>query len=200
MRLAHEAAACYDLGRAAEVKRRLDAFAVAVADAGDRVALEDLRGRDGVARLLNYTKGRLFERPYVDLFDLAQRAARDERFDPTVRAAATELATATDAFVLSSFGMHGLKGFQPGRHGVFLVFPDGDAVESGQSRRAWERVSWYTPLPAQDDGAPYGDWAFLADGAIPDNGEVETWFELLDSWYDRPTSDGDPGGVNGYLP
>ena len=52
------------------------------------------------------------------------------------------------------------------------------------------------PLEAQDEKAPYGRWAFLADGATEGNGVVENWFELLDSWFDQdPKAD---GGLNRY--
>ena len=57
-------------------------------------------------------------------------------------------------------------------------------------------LCWYTPLEAGDELAPYGRWAFLADGATPGNGKVENWFELLDSWFDDP--DFGPGGYNRY--
>lgn len=54
----------------------------------------------------------------------------------------------------------------------------------------------YTRLEREEEGAPYGRWSFLADGATPDDGEVENWFELMDSWFDDTTSD--PGGYNRY--
>jgi len=34
------------------------------------------------------------------------------------------------------------------------------------------------------------------DGATTGNGEVENWFELLDSWFDDTS--GDAGGLNGH--
>jgi hypothetical protein len=65
------------------------------------------------------------------------------------------------------------------------------------SSRVWSRFGWYTPLACDGGDGPYGRWAFLADGATPDNGQVETWFELLDCWFDDTSSD--PGGSNGYV-
>jgi clostripain len=91
--------------------------------------------------------------------------------------------------------MRALAGFEPGKSGVFLVFPDGDPPSSG-APSAWKRFLWYTPHAGDDVGAPYGRWAFLADGATEGNGVVENWFELLDSWYDPESTR--PGGVNGY--
>jgi hypothetical protein len=38
-------------------------------------------------------------------------------------------------------------------------------------------------------------WCF--DGAIPGNGAVENWFELMDAWFDDPKGM-HSGGANGY--
>ena len=105
---------------------------------------------------------------------------------------------AVDRFTVASFGMDGLAGFEPGKNGAFIVFPDGDAPAQGLlgSTRQWQRCGWSTPLEARDEKAPYGRWAFLADGATAENGVVENWFELLDSWFDDVSKD--PAGLNGY--
>jgi clostripain len=58
-------------------------------------------------------------------------------------------------------------------------------------------MDWYTPLRGRGEGAPYGHWSFLADGATPDDGEIDNWFELLDCWFDDTSED--PGGFNGYV-
>lgn len=192
----HEAAGCFDLRTAADVKRALDAFAAAVARTDGRAALEALRGPDRECRMLNYVGGRLGSLPYVDLYDLCARAAQSEALAEQARAAAAKARDAVDRFVLASFGMDGLAGFQPGRSGVYVVFPDGTAKALTRAGfgRVWDLMDWYTPLES-DGGEPYGRWSFLADGATPGNGVVETWFELLDSWYDEPD---EAGGRNGY--
>jgi clostripain len=185
-RIGHEAAACYDLTKAAAVKRALDAFAVEASLCDAREVLEELRG-SGEFAAMNYVRGRFGERPYVDATALLDLARECEDLSEAARAAAGEARAAVDALVTASFGMPGYEGFVQGENGIFLVFPDA---------QAWPNLHWYTPLAAREDGAPYGRWSFLKDGATPGNGVVENWFELLDSWYDDTS--GDPAGSNGY--
>ncbi len=185
----YEAAACFDLRRAEEVKTAVDALAAALARSDSKRAFLALRepGPDGHA--LNYMRGGFL----VDLHDLCARAARCEELAEDARKAALDACMAVDRFVIASFGMDGYPGFEPGVNGVAIVLPVGDERDGNGVR--WKRFTWYTPLAAQGSGAPYGRWGFL-DGGTADDGRVETWFELLDSWFDDPA---DPsGGPNGY--
>lgn len=192
-----ESAACYDLTKTAAAKRAIDELAMALADTDAKQAFEALRDGEG-DRVMNYTGDEFDARPYVDAYALLSRAAASEDLHERARAAAAVARDAIDDVVVASFGMEGHEGFVDGKHGIFLVFPDGDAEESGPfgTTRNWGRFAWYTPLDADGPDRPYGRWAFLLDGATPGNGEVDTWFELLDAWYDD-TSDG-PEGLNRY--
>jgi len=197
-RVAFEAAACYDLTRAEAAKQAIDALAVALHDADAKEVFEGLRGPAHACEVMNYMRGQLGTRPYVDAYDLFQRAAGCEELSTEVRQAAAAARDAIDALVVASFGMEGLPGFEQGKHGIFLVFPAGDAMGQGRlgTTRIWNEMGWYTPLEADDELAPYGRWAFCADGAEPGNGAVENWFELLDCWYDDVSAS--PAGVNRY--
>jgi len=194
----HEAAACYDLRLAEDAKHAVDRWARILWKTDAKETLEGLR--DGDAKtppVLNYVRDNFGSRPYVDAYALAERAAACEELAPQAREAAREVMAALDALVLGSFGMDELVGFTPGRHGIFLVFPDGDAEwVTPRSDRLWQELGWYTPLEGGHEGAPYGRWAFLADGAEPENGAVENWFELLDAWFDDTSES--PGGLNRY--
>ena len=207
--LMHEAAGCYDLAVAADVKKAVDAFAVALAgkdeaarDASKKAMLA-LRvpdpGGNGGGRTIDYAGGELEYAPNFDLHDLCARAAASEALSKEARAAATKVCEAVDLFMLASLGMKGLEGFQDGKSGVYIVFPDGDAEVkqlSGFPQKLWARFRWYSPLDPEKEKDPYGRWAFLKDGATPDNGIVENWYELLDAWFDAdPKGD---GGTNGY--
>lgn len=207
-RAAHEAAASYDLSQVGAVKEAVDGFAKAMAAAGApaRAALETLRDgtRDDAgavvcAPVLNYVDGEFAgERAFVDLYALLERAAACAGLPETVRTAAGAAMTATDEFVLASFGMPGLAGFEPGRNGAFLHFPAGAAraIRGTLGQRAWASSRWYSPLPHRDDrGVLLGDWAWCRDGATRDDGVADNWFELLDAWYDDGGGD---GGVNGW--
>jgi len=195
-----ESAACMDLALAAEVKQKVDALAVALARAGAKDAFEDVRGPSLDGKTLDFAGGEVEQLPYYDLFQLCDRAAFSQKLDGETRKAARAAADTVDRFVLASFGMDGLEleGFEDGKSGVFIVFPAGDetAIVGLGKKTLWSRFFWYTPLELKEKNAPYGRWAFLADGAKSGNGVVENWFELLDSWFD-PDPDG-KGGVNGY--
>ncbi len=207
--LAREAAGCYDLAAAADVKKAVDAFAVALAGkdeaarAASKKAMLAVRGpgpagKNG-GKTIDYCGGELEHAPYFDLYHLCARAAASDALSKEARAAAKTACSAVDRFVLASFGMKGLEGFEDGKCGVFIVFPDGDAQVKGMlggTQPLWSRFRWYSPLEAEKKTDPYGMWAFLRDGATPGNGVVENWFELLDAWFD-PDPKGN-GGINGY--
>lgn len=187
---AHESAGAFDLRRMDAVKRAFDALAVELARGGKREAFLEMRGPGPIGSAVNYSEGG----PYVDAYDLCRRIATCDVFDEVARAAAERAADALDACVIASFGMDGLEGFESGRSGLFLVVPRADAPGSGE---VWRNFAWYTPKPGPGRGV-HGRWSFLGDHAVEGNGKVETWFELLDLWYDDP--DAGPGGINGYAP
>ena len=183
-RASREAAACYDLREVAAVKVALDELAVALAASDSREVFLEMRGPGPIGDAINYTAGG----PFVDLYDLCQRAAWCDGLSDEVRAASEAMLPAVDRFVLASFGMSAYEGFEDGKHGVFVVLP-----ADGPDR--WRELAWYTPLAHAEGKSHLGRWSFLADGATPANGKVETWFELLDSWFDAAD---DEGGGNGY--
>jgi len=187
-RIQLESAACFDLTIAAQLKQEIDAMARALAQGDARESMDALRGEATDPLVMNYSGRGYPIYPYADLFDLARRIAERKELSESARQAATQVCKTMDNFVVQSFGMPGLKGFQPGKNGIFIVFPD---------QRAWQQLPGYTPLEAFEETGPYGRWAFLRDGATPDNGIVENWFELMDACYDDTS--GDPGGSNGYL-
>jgi clostripain len=190
-RVKHEAAGCYDLRRVADVKRAVDALAVALAASDSKQVFCEMRGPGPIGDAINYAGG---GGPYVDLYDLCARAAGCDALSGDVRARARDVMAATDAFMLASFGMSGYAGFEEGKHGAFIVLPMDDGP--GKTAR-WRNFRWYTPGSHEQGGKDLGGWAFLKDGATPSNGKVENWFELLDAWFDAAD---DAGGINGYRP
>lgn len=182
-RASHEAAACIDLAATANVKRAVDALAVALSAADAKATVLAARGMAESDCAINYADGG----PFVDLYDLCRRlGARDDVDQPT-REALEQVEATVDRCVLASFGMDGYRSFVPGKSGVFITLPS-----AGPGR--WRSFTWYSPL-AGDTLQTYGRWDFLADGAAPGNGVVENWFELLDDWFDESVID---GGANRY--
>ena len=167
-----ESAACYDLRKAGEVKRTVDALAVALAKSKSREALLEIRNANS-EQLISYSQ----DQSYVDLYDLCRRVAASERFAETVRAAAREVMKSVQGLIISSFGMSGYRQFDEGKNGVFIVLPSGRP-------NSWRHYRWYTPIRGSRNS--YGNWSFLKDGATPGNGIVENWYELLESWFNVP--------------
>jgi clostripain len=184
-RLRAEAVRCCDLGLAAAVKQAVDALAVELARADAREVFErDLRGPGPDGLVLNYSNGLLFQDPFVDLHDLATRAAACEALPEAAQDAAAELARAVNACITASWGGSALPRFVPGASGLAITCPAG----AGE----WARCGWYAPSEVP---GVYGRFAWCRDGATPGDGVVQNWFELLDAWFDAPPPD---RGVNDY--
>ncbi len=129
--------------------------------------LRELRkGGSGSRPVIRYSD----DGSYVDLYDLCRRVAGSERLPRQARAAAEDVMEAVTRFMIASFGMRGYGQFEAGKNGVFIVLP-----------AAKEHFRWYTPTPGVR--RHHGKWSFLRDGATPGNGVVETWFELVESWF-----------------
>jgi clostripain len=179
----HEAAGCYDLHAAGDVKKAVDELSVELARAQAKSIALELRGPGPQGTAINYSD----DHAYVDLYDLCRRIAACDRLGEPVRGAARRVMAAVERFMIASFGMSAYKGFEAGKNGVYIVLPSG-------TPGCWNRFRWYTPLAGP---GKTGRWAFLKDGATPGNGIVENWFELLDSWFDEAN---EKGGTNGYKP
>lgn len=181
-----EAIGCYDLTQVAAVKQALDALAVELARSGAKEAFAGILTSGPDDFVLNYARNRIDEVPFVDLADLCRRLAASSQLDESVRNASQIVLERTDDLVLASWGGRELPRFEPGSNGIYVVCPN---------ERNWPRCRWYSPLGVT---GVYGRLAWCQDGATHENGKVENWFELLDTWYDK---DGKAdGGANRYLP
>lgn len=196
-RVEREAWAAYDLDRVGALKQVVDALAVELADGDHRVAVGDVRGWGEDRRTLDYMYFRDPQRwvssPFFDLFDLARRLGEDPRFSESIRAQAREVARAADAVVLASVGTDRGDQFLPGQHGLYIVLPGGVPEVGGAP--VWSFFRWYHPGDQRTLRTAYGHYDWCHDGALPDNGRVENWFELLDFWLDVNDA---AGGFNGY--
>ena len=201
-RVERESWGCYDLRQAEAVKRAVDRLAVATVDGDGRRIVEGIRGwgetpspslgegrgegnRDRV-ECMNYLYPtdpmRWVMSAHFDLYDLARRVRDDVRLSQAIREAAADVARNVDAMVLASVGMDDSEGFEPGKHGLYIVFPGGVAEIGGSP--VWSFFRWYHPLDQRTLRTAFGNYDWCRDGAVPGNGRVENWFELLDAWYD----------------
>jgi clostripain len=189
----------FDLALVADAKSCVDALARRLWKDGSKTELLALRGSGLEAQTFVYVwpeRDAKLSMPFVDLAHLCERIAGNDRFSVEARALATRAAEATDLVVADSCGFAHYAGFVPGRHGLYLVFPEGD-VQTRSGRSYWEATSWYSPLRVEGQRDAYGRYGWCIDGAQPANHEVDNWFELMDAWFDIATHDA-PGGVNGY--
>ncbi len=196
-RAEQESWGCFDLTRAQAVKHAVDRLAVALHDTDAKTLAREIRGTESPAAALNYLYTgdplRWILSPHYDLYDLARRFRDDPRLSSSVREAAAAVAREVDGMVIDSFGMSGFAGFEPGRHGLFIVFPGG--VEELGGSPIWEFFRWYHPSDQRTLRTAFGNYAWCRDGATPADHRVENWFELMDAWFDVPN---EAGGVNAY--
>lgn len=71
------------------------------------------------------------------------------------------------------------------------MFDEATRAARDGKREVWRDFACYTPTAGASANA-HGRRVFLRDG------RVETWFELLDLWFDDARAD--PGGFVGYRP
>lgn len=190
----------FDLSAVANAKLCLDALARCLWKEHSKAELLALRGTGLEAKTYVYVWPEADARltmPHVDVAHLCERISRDDGFSVEARDLATRAAKAADAVVADSCGFAHYSGFVRGTHGLYVVFPEGDA-RTRDGKSYWECTSWYSPLRV--DGRPnaFGRYDWCIDGAKPANREVDNWFELMDAWFDIAT-DTSPGGVNGYI-
>jgi len=169
-----EAQGCYDLRFAGPVKQSFDALARALAQDANKAELMRLGDlSDGALNYAHTSSGIDPTLPYIDAFDLCEQLATSTSFGAAVRARAKESQAALGQLVVGSFGMQRYTNFQPGKNGVYVVLPNGDPEQ-------WRSCSWLSPTLG-DEGGPFGNYAWCRDGAQAENGEVDNWFELINS-------------------
>jgi len=189
-----EAMACLDLTRAARTKHAIDELARALAASDDaREIVASVRGAGSESTVLHYVMPEepqaWLDTPYYDAFDLARRLADEARLSDDVRSRARTLADAVDALVVASFGMQRYGDFEPGRNGVHVTFPNGE-LEDAYGSSHYRYLGWLHPGDRKNTPNAFGRYAWRRDGATSGNGVVESWFELLESWYDGEDTNG----------
>ncbi|MBC8452514.1 MAG: hypothetical protein H8D65_01500, partial [Spirochaetes bacterium] len=115
-----------------------------------------------------------------------------------IQTAAANLKTALEATIIDSWAGSSYTdtGFEPGKNGLSIFFPDGDADNANRTDDTytyWTYQYFYSSLPhdvistwAGNSGLNYGAIDFCnGDG----DGTVEGWFELLQYWYNPTGSD-----------
>ncbi len=183
-----------DLTKIDAVKQAVDAFAREIA--GRKEDIEAIRGSGPTGGLMAYfNKGDADEwKEYAgfDLYELAQYV-HDGDFSVAIKSAASSLMSAVDDAVIYSWAGGGYSShytpYEQGKNGLGIFFPDGDAPYDGYTY--WEYQYFYTSLPNPDLEDWYADtWTGSLDGygdidfcSADGDSSVESWFEMLQSWY-----------------
>lgn len=176
-----------DLARAADAKTAIDRWAAGLATDEAEERLTHLRGRRGGELAMHYMprgEDTWATMPFFDLYEIARRD-RDAAADPAEEARAKAVVDATDALVSASFGLADYAGFEEGRHGLWLLFPDGDGEEriGGKTRPQWQAFSWYSGDDVSSVEGAYGRYAWCRDGRASRAGEVGNWHQRLEAWF-----------------
>ena len=113
---------------------------------------------------------------------------------------------AVNNLVVYSFAGSYFSGFENGKNGIGIFFPDGDSTYYDPvdgAKTHWEYQWWYNSIDTNTDyaeGYLYGklDWCKYDMNKNTTNSinTVENWFEMLDSWYDSVNDSS--GGDNSY--
>ncbi len=185
-----------DLTQMEEVVTKLNALSSLLVDKKADIE-ENVRGKGTSPIALHYfnDRSRYEWNNYAifDLYDVANRI-KGNNYSTAINGACSELLEAIDNAVISSYHGAPLENFEEGKNGLGFFFPDGDGYYEGSTY--WEHQYFYTPLPHEE----FLSWAelnlFSIDGygalemlEADEDGLVETWFELLQSWYNPGGSD-----------
>jgi clostripain len=193
-----------DLTKIASVKTAVDEFAFAIQ--GYKEEVEIIRGDVGTGNLMAYFNETDVDEWYAyagfDLYELAEQVKANIT-DSAVDTAADTLMGAIEAAILYSFAHSSYDsygtGYEPGKNGLAIFFPDGDenydpdGEGPNDANPYWRYQHWYNGVSHDD----YAAWAgFTSDpnyGALDfctsdGDGTVESWFELLQYWFNDSTA------------
>ncbi len=198
-RYSWETQTAVDLRKISSVKTAADALASVISEHQDEV--EAVRGSYGDENLMAYfdesSPSDWIDYAGFDLYELAEQLTAISNSTP-IQTASDALMAAVDDAILYSFGGAGYDGtyygtgFENGKNGLAIFFPEGDALYNGYPH--WSYQHWYNGVSHADytswwqtsmTGEPlYGAIDFCtSDG----DGVVESWFELLQYWYNPNT-------------
>ncbi len=114
----------------------------------------------------------------------------------TIKNKASEVQIALSNVILASFGGSDYSGFTNNENGMHIVFPKRYITGTDYSLNY---LYWYTPVDIASylDSTDYlyGNLSFCS-GGTEGNSTVESWFEMVDKWYDNTSFR--TKGYNGY--
>ncbi len=141
------------------------------------------------------------EYPFFDIYDLMKKVNESPNFSGEVKTYANNVQVALVNVILSSFGGSSFTGFTNDKNGMHIVFPKETVSLYDSSSKTYKNywslssLYWYTPkdLKTLTSGTKlYGNLSFCS-GGIEGNSTVESWFEMIDKWYDNTVANSGKG-------
>lgn len=127
-----------------------------------------------------------------DLYELARSAYMDLSIESDLEAASLDLMAALQDAILHSWAGSGYTGFDQGKNGLAIFFPKGDTLYPGETNTYWSYQHWYNGVSRSEYEAWWGASAPMYGGLdiCTSDGDraVESWFELLQYWFNPATS------------
>ncbi len=202
-----------DLTQIAAVKSAVDSFAAELVPY--KTEVEDIRGyvsdhsmnlmayfneSDSYSSSIDSDANEWLDYAGFDLYELAEQVGLAD-LDSNVNSAASALKTAVDDAIIYSWAESSYTGYgtgvESGKNGLAIFFPDGNATYQTTANTYWYYQDWYNGV----DHDAYVDWwqnDLLASGepqygaldfcTSDGDGTVESWFELLQYWYNPSTT------------
>jgi clostripain len=185
-----------DVTQMEEVANKLDALSSLIVDKKEDIE-QTVRGEGPSPIALHY-----FDEQYsyewnnyaiFDLYDVVNRIKEND-YNDDINSACSDLLETIDGAVISSYYGTPPENFEEGKNGLGFFFPDGDGMYKDSTY--WQHQYFYNSLAHEEfivwaeghldslDG--YGALEMLE---ADEDGQVESWFELLQFWYNPAGSD-----------
>ncbi len=204
-----ETFSAYDLSKVTALKTAIDNFAKSMISddtyGTHKASFESIRGTSSSNTAMNYfdssSSGEWAYYPFFDVYDLVRVVSSSTAFTSTTRTKASAVRLALANVVLSSFGGTDFYNannaakvyFQNNLNGMHIVFPKYSVSDLSTPETDW--IYWYTPanLKTLTSGTKlYGNLSFCS-GGTEGNTTVESWFEMIDKWYDNTVANSGKG-------
>ncbi len=164
--------AAYDLSKMNNLKQKFDEFCNLMAD--KKTIAENIRGIPGISQddITHYFSSKYpvywKKYPYFDLYDFVRKLGEA---DESLKKSAEEVCAAIDELILDSFGRSFYSGFEPGKMGLSIFYPNFSIADCTWDYMIWNKVS-------SSGNECYGKLSWCID-----NAQIGNWFTLLESWY-----------------
>lgn len=182
-----ETQSAVDLSLIDSLKTRIDALAVAIYNENKKTDIQAIR--DAGVNFYNDDYGSI-NYPFYDLFDFCNNISEDtiNSFSTGLKTAANDVINTLDDVVVYAYGDSGngqTQYYGEGssvKRGLSIFFSRGNEVYDSKSHYAYQW--WYTAEDTVSLSGPEFKYGKLDFCDSDSDGNVESWRELMEAWYD----------------